>query len=214
MSLLTMNYSLPVFSQIDKVNEPVIAIIRPAEEKKPEPKTYTVQPGDTLESIATANATTALRLFNKNTAIANPDIIQPGEALTIPLADEVLTERVIIQESGQSSTTLASSPSGGFSSSGNSYSYGYCTWAVKNWRSDISNGWGDATTWYARAQADGWATSAIPRVGSIAWARGYGHVAYVISVGAGTVTVREANYKGWNIISTRVAPVTEFLYIL
>lgn len=109
--------------------------------------------------------------------------------------------------------TTASKTSTDTKSSGNLYSFGYCTHLVKNLRPDIPNSWGNASAWYKNAQKDGYATGSEPRVGSIAWTKAYGHVSLVIAIGDGTVTVKEANYKGWNVISTRTAPTTEFLYI-
>lgn len=52
-----------------------------------------VQPGDSLSSIATANNTTALRLFYANTFIADPDLIYAGQNIRIPSNDEQLTPR-------------------------------------------------------------------------------------------------------------------------
>jgi surface antigen len=55
-----------------------------------------------------------------------------------------------------------------------------------------------------------------PRVGAVATttAGGLGHVAIVESVnGDGTVRVSEMNYEGWNIVSSRTANASSFLYI-
>ena len=64
---------------------------------KPVDKTIIVQPGDYLEKLAAENDTTSLRLFYKNTAIANPDLIYPNQQLTVPTADEQLTTRDVPQ---------------------------------------------------------------------------------------------------------------------
>lgn len=96
---------------------------------------------------------------------------------------------------------------------GNGYAYGYCTYLVKERRPDIPNNWGHAYAWLDNARADGWATGSVPKVGAIAWAVGYGHVAYVIGVNGSSVTVEEANYRGWDIISTRATHTSEWLYI-
>lgn len=53
----------------------------------------TVQSGDTLSSIADSKGTSVERLFYANTAIESPDVIQPGEQLRVPAADEQLAER-------------------------------------------------------------------------------------------------------------------------
>jgi LysM repeat protein len=53
----------------------------------------TVQPGDTLDNIATVHQTTYVRLFDANDNIQNPDVIYPGESIRIPAADEQLPDR-------------------------------------------------------------------------------------------------------------------------
>lgn len=49
----------------------------------PAPRTYTVQPGDTLYAIARRFGTTINALVSAN-RIANPNLIYPGQVLTIP----------------------------------------------------------------------------------------------------------------------------------
>ena len=44
---------------------------------------YVVKPGDTLRSIAAANGTTIGAIVRANN-MANPDVIYPGQRLTIP----------------------------------------------------------------------------------------------------------------------------------
>lgn len=53
----------------------------------------TVQLGDTLSSIAASAKTTYVRIFDANSQIQNPDLIYPGEVLTIPSTNEVLPQR-------------------------------------------------------------------------------------------------------------------------
>ncbi len=57
------------------------------------PINVVVEPGDNLTGIATANGTTYVRLFDANTQIADPDIINPGDNIRVPAADEVLASR-------------------------------------------------------------------------------------------------------------------------
>jgi LysM repeat protein len=57
--------------------------------------TVVVNPGDTLDGIATAHQTTYVRLFDANTNIQDPDLIYPGDTVRIPAADEQLADREI-----------------------------------------------------------------------------------------------------------------------
>lgn len=69
---------------------------QPAEAKKaPEQVKVTVVEGDSLSIIADKHATTWVRLFNANEFIANPDVINPGDEVRIPSADEQLPERAL-----------------------------------------------------------------------------------------------------------------------
>lgn len=64
----------------------------PAATPAPDP-VVTVASGDSLTSIASSNNTTWMRLYDKNTAISDPNVIYPGESLTIPASDEQLADR-------------------------------------------------------------------------------------------------------------------------
>ena len=63
------------------------------EQEKPAPVMVTVQEGDNLSQIAAANSTTYERIFFANESIAHPDVINPGQQLRIPTADEQLAPR-------------------------------------------------------------------------------------------------------------------------
>ncbi|NLA42535.1 LysM peptidoglycan-binding domain-containing protein [Candidatus Saccharibacteria bacterium] len=52
-----------------------------------------INPGDTLEAIATAHDTTYVRIFNANPHIANPDLINAGDSVRIPAESEELPDR-------------------------------------------------------------------------------------------------------------------------
>lgn len=52
-----------------------------------------VRPGDTLQSIATKHQTTYVHLFNANEEIVDPDVIQAGQSIRIPSADEQVPDR-------------------------------------------------------------------------------------------------------------------------
>lgn len=81
-----------------------IAQAKPAEEKKEAAKTeetpkvmVTVAEGDSLSIIAEKHNTTWVRLFNANESISHPDIINPGQELRVPAAEEQLAERALPQ---------------------------------------------------------------------------------------------------------------------
>ena len=59
----------------------------------PQPVTVTVEKGDSLSKIANRYETTWPRVFYANTEVENPHLINPGDVLRIPTADEQLTER-------------------------------------------------------------------------------------------------------------------------
>jgi surface antigen len=81
---------------------------------------------------------------------------------------------------------------------------------------------GDAQYWAGNAAYNGWTVSSIPRVGSIAvfprytnGAGSVGHVAWVTSVGSGTITVTEMHFVAWNRVDTRtLSPASTVRYIL
>lgn len=65
------------------------------QDAKPAPVIVTVAAGDSLSSIAETHETTWVRIFNANEQIVNPDLINPGDQLRIPAADEVLADRTL-----------------------------------------------------------------------------------------------------------------------
>ncbi len=59
----------------------------------PEPVMHEVKKGDSLSKIAKAHNTEWKRLYDANAFISDPNIINPGDKLRIPFADEVVAER-------------------------------------------------------------------------------------------------------------------------
>jgi surface antigen len=225
--LLTKNIAaaplrLDVLANIDaeKKNETVNVS---SETEKPQPVVHTVAPEESLSSIAAIHQTTWVRLFNKNEQVAHPDLLVVGQQLTIPQPDEQLPERPlpeppVVEEpvTGPTTSSLANKPATSTTyrgtSTGNTYTAGYCTWYAKNMRPDLPNNLGNADTWVARAAAQGIPTGSTPRVGAIGQ-QGM-HVVYVQSVnGDGTVTVSEMNFQGLYVVSTRTVPASYFRYI-
>ena len=188
------------------------------EDKKPEPKVVEVQPGDTLTSIAEANGVDWPRLFNANEQIANPDSINPGDKITIPLPDAELPDRVSAvvaaqqQVVAQTATTYTTRSYSSAPVNSSSYYVGngmWCTDYVQSKRSDV-NGYGNAGyNWISKAQSQGKATGTAPQAGAVAVTNG--HVAYVESVNAdGSYVVSEMgwNYTAGNYNQRTVAPGT------
>jgi surface antigen len=70
----------------------------------------------------------------------------------------------------------------------------------------------DAGRWGDRARALGYHVDGRPAVGSIAWSDTgrYGHVAYVVDVSGGTVTIEEYNHDGHGRYSRRAVPASAF----
>lgn len=196
-------------------------------------KIVTINPGDTLSSIATTHGTDYVRVFNANEKIANPDIISAGETLRIPTADEELPDRhgefhaaQVPAAPQQPATTYSAATTGslapaptspigytGASSAGNTYAWGNCTWYVKNVRPDLPNMLGNGGSWTANAAARGYSTGYTPRVGAVA--EEPGHVAYVEAVNAdGTISISEMNYAGGlGQVNHRTVPASNYSYI-
>ena len=111
---------------------------------------------------------------------------------------------------------------GNFGSSNNTYAWGNCTYYVKSFFNNrIGDFWGNASSWTYAASAAGAVVDSTPvpfsTVAAFApyqtGAGGYGHVALVIAVTDTTVTVREMNAQGLNVISDRVIPISGASYI-
>lgn len=179
--------------------------------QKPKIVKYTVKDGDTLSKISKKYHVKWERIYYKNLHIKHPDNIQVGQRFTIPRDGEKLKKRPIstyAQKTAYKPLKIAQNVS-----PGNGYNFGYCTWYVKNRRPDIPNSWGNADTWDDYAMAEGWAVGDTPKVGSIGVTKAYMHVVYIEKIVGDKVFVSEMNYAGWNVISSRLAPITEFRYI-
>lgn len=201
---------------------------KPAEPVKPQPKKVVVAEGDSLASIAEANQTDWVRIFNANESIANPDIINAGQELTIPTADQELPDRYsqyvatvpvvsapVVAQTASTYTTRSYS-----SAPVNSKSYYvgngmWCTDYVHSKRPDVPVYGNAGYNWVSSAQAQGKATGTAPRAGAVAVTNG--HVAYVESVNAdGSYVVSEMgwNYQAGNYNQRTVQPGSfgQFIY--
>ncbi len=183
------------------------------EETKPvEPtdEVYVVKAGDTLESISKAHTTPWKRLWDKNATLHNPDVIVPGQRLTIPRGDEVVPDRPlpipIVQRAQPREHNSQAKPAVKKSApvarsgavSGNRFVWGWCTWFASQQRPDLPVS-GNARNWIR------WSNSTTPNVGAVAVntsaAGGLGHVAIVIGLDGNRVKVRHMNYKGFGVVS-------------
>lgn len=197
---------------IDKP-EPVSVVVSDGVTQKPpspQPVYHSVGTGESLSSIAKQYDKPWTRLWDANTDLESPDLIHVGQAILIPRDDEVFESRPVPEPPAP--VKVASRPA----IPGNGYTYGYCTWYVKNKRPDIPNGLGNANTWLPRASAWGIPTGSAPAVGAVGWTdRGAeGHVVYVEAVNAdGTIRISEMNYAGWNVKSYRTVSASLFQYI-
>lgn len=177
--------------------------------------TVTVAPGDTLSKIADAHGTTYVRLFNANDNIVNPDVINAGDTVRIPGAEEVLSDRFglyqqqVAQAAAAAATVQAAPASAPAAATyttqtytaapvnSSSYYVGngmWCTDYVHSRRPDVAVYGNAGYNWIGSAQAAGKATGTQPQAGAVAVTNG--HVAYVESVNPdGSYVVSE---MGWN----------------
>lgn len=212
----------PAHAETNTTEKKAETAAKTVEAKKPEEKKVTVAAGDSLSSIADANGTTWVRIFNKNTAIANPDVIDVGMELTIPTAEEELTDRYADYAASQvaapanvvaqTATTYTTRSYSSAPVNSSSYYVGngmWCTDYVQSRRGDVG-GYGNAGyNWISTAQAQGKATGTTPQAGAVAVTNG--HVAYVESVNAdGSYVVSEMgwNYQAGNYNKRTVSPGT------
>lgn len=176
---------------------------------------YKVQPGDTAESIAARFQAVAAQILSFNDAQVSG--LVPGQEIVVP--DGVKAEAVPAPKAptvAAAAAVPAKASVRSYFSAGNSYSYGYCTYYVKNRRPDAGSFWGNAANWMSNAKASGFATSSAPAPGWIAWrpwgGGGAGHVAIVEAVnGDGTMVVSDMNgTAGWNRIARETVPVSSY----
>jgi surface antigen len=180
---------------------------------------YTVKAGDTAASLALKYNADASQITSFNNAEISG--LTPGEQIVIPNASVA---------SAISSTTSSSFGSGSGSGSGsadnfsfgygpvygdNGYDFGYCTWWVAQRRAEVGDpipsNLGNASTWYALAQAAGIPTGSVPQQYAVLWF-GYdaNHVAFVESVNSdGSIVISEMNRDGWDVEDTRTIPAAE-----
>ena len=109
-------------------------------------------------------------------------------------------------------TVSTSKPIG--NSSGGVYEWGWCTYGAKQLAPWVGS-WGDARNWDENARRDGHTVSNTPIVGSVfvSNAGRYGHTGVVVGVSGSTITVKDMNYSGFGVWTTRTVSASKYVYI-
>ncbi len=173
--------------------------------------------GDTARKIAEANGASVeeVALFND----LEPDqAIAAGVNIVVPGGVRRATTSITRVGGGSGNTNSSEGGSVRFLfSSGNTYSYGYCTWWAQKRRIDIGrpvpNRMGNAISWARAASAAGFSVDGNPRAGDVLWHKnigGAGHVAFVEAVNDdGSLKVSDMNYPRWGKNTYRNVPASE-----
>lgn len=179
--------------------------------------------GESVEDIAAANGVSDIHMItvgevlkldvdgaNKESAVQAP-VAQKQTAQATPEKEAVkataTTATTTAQPEKTAATTQAAAPqkvaAPTYSTAGNSYPAGQCTWFVKNALSWVGNNWGNASGWASSAAAAGRVVNGQPAVGSVvvfapgqSGAGALGHVAVVDAVNGDSVSISEGNYAG------------------
>lgn len=178
---------------------------------------YTVKAGDTPDSVAGTYAASKERIISFNDLeidgfSTGDKIIIPGGALPENQRPGYVAPRRAVSSAYATSGNLSTTASNFRATTGNVYSYGYCTWYVFERRAQmgkpIAGNWGNATSWAYFAGLSGFQVNTTPSVGSIiqnggGWG-GYGHVAIVEKIlPNGTIVLSEMNYAGnWGRVTS------------
>ncbi len=176
---------------------------------------HKVKPSDTVKKLAKKYKADEKEIISFNSLPADgrlkvgEEIIIPGGQKEEPrrvTPNTVLQRRNYYGVSSGSGTKRSPSIIDRNPKGGHRFPYGQCTWYVAQHKY-VPWG-GNAGTWLYHARAYGAKTGKKPKVGAImvtseSW---YGHVAIVTKVKGNNVHIKEMNYKGWAVVSTRVIP--------
>jgi surface antigen/LysM repeat protein len=167
---------------------------------------HKIKPGENIDSIAKKYEADKEKIISFNMLPADGRL-KEGEEIIIPEgkieAPPTLKQREYyssgVADSGERTPSIIDrNPKGG-----HNFPYGYCTWYVAQHKY-VPWG-GNAGTWLYHAKSYGVKTGKNPKKGAIlvtneSW---YGHVAIVTKVNGDQITVKEMNYKGFAVESTR-----------
>ncbi len=168
---------------------------------------HKVQPNDTLATIAAKFQGNIDRIIAYN-GLQDVNDIEPGELIIVPDGKIVVAPaaKPAIKHTVKGRLVYEPSVDDDISILGRAHKFpwGQCTYYVAT-QTHVPWG-GNANQWLRNAPAFGAKTGHTAAVGSIIVTnenRRYGHVAWVIGVGNGTVTFREMNYAGLGRVTTR-----------
>jgi len=176
-------------------------------QKKPKKIYYTVKKGDTITKVSKRFRVPVGRVLCANRHIDNPDLILPSERLKIPQKKDKL-KCPKIKSQGKQGTLQSETNNHSIAPSG-WYPYGECTQYV--WSKRPVGRWGNASTWYSMAQAEGWAVGSTPKVGAIG--QQGNHVVLIEKVKGSQVYLSERNYDYNGSYRERWANASDFVYI-
>lgn len=95
---------------------------------------------------------------------------------------------------------------------GNDYTFGQCTYFVAS-KVGVPSDMGNATNWEAGLLTAGWHYGLQAGSIGVSHAGVDGHVVYVDSVIAGVPTISEMNAVGFDVVDTRLAGSSEFIWL-
>jgi len=165
---------------------------------------HKVKKNDTIDSIAKKYSAEKEQILSFNDLPADGTIVE-GDELIIP-GGEIKTRiptgggGSAVASGGRGVSLIDRDPR---SAGAHIFPGGQCTWYVAQYKYIPWSG--HAGTWLYKARAYGVKTGKTPQVGAImvsseSW---YGHVSIVTKVQGNMITVREMNYEGFNVESTR-----------
>jgi len=183
--------------------------------------TYKIKSGDTLSKIAKTYGADEEKIIEFNNLEDSTDI-KAGQTLILPNGkkpapvytaptyasyNQQTTYSGNVEDQELYNQSVYARPTSAYGS--HRFPWGQCTWYVAQRRYVPWSG--NAKNWIANARAYGYQIGSSPKAGAIIVTREswYGHVGYVESVGSGTVTFAESNYKGLGVITRRTLKVND-----
>jgi surface antigen len=171
---------------------------------------HVVKSGDNIDKIEKKYEADKQKIIDFNDLTAD-GAVKEGEELVIPdgQIEQPATPNNLLQRRDYYSSGVADGTSRGPSiidrnpKGGHRFPWGYCTWYVA--QSKYVPWGGNAGTWLYHARAYGAKTGKKPKKGAIivtseSW---YGHVGIVTKVKGSSITIREMNYRGFGVESSR-----------